>query len=431
MLIDNLGIVNINRNPHLKFPSLEAQGFSRVLRQHQIAMQDARLRVNIDRPVAFRDFKIPRPRSVARYGDRTRSDVFRGVQICIVFVTALLTAETQAPPVRCRDVAASTTPTTCVAGTDCLHFDANRRSFVGDFKSHIGIRPAVDFGTEFFPLTQRSVSDIAEFFDHDFSCSDLNRVADQCLRGDMQEMPRYSSLAPGHPSQESSGASGANRLDSGAGAPDTRTTVIQPPAVEEKCLCIRRIAGNQHSIDAKITANDTTFGLGFWNLYLVNQAEKPLIADAFNLGVFPRAFRQWAGIGNGQKLTPKRDASLGTIKVPLPHHRNHGAGELSKPPTFVCLGGLVGSADGFAKGTSKLRGQPHFPEIGVVSFSQPVRVQLLGLEGNARKPICSFQPNSKQSVSFCAAGNPNLDCANCFHYTRYYHQEKAMSTQWL
>ena len=391
-------------------------------------MQNARLRVNIDRPVALRDFKIPRPRSVARYGDRTHSNVFRGVQICIVLAAALLAIELQALPVRCRDMAAGTTPTACVTRTNRLQFDTNSGSLVGDLESHIGIRPAVDFGTQVFPLTQRTVSYIAEFFDHDAPCSNLNRVADQCLGAHMREMGGYGSLIPRHPAKQASGGLGANRLDSGAGAPDARTTVIQHPAVEEKRFSVCRVGGDKHPLDTHIATNNTAFGLGFKNLNLVSQAQKPLLPNTLKLGVFPCAFWQWAGISNGQKFTPKRDAFFGAVEIALPNYWHHRTGELSQSPTLIRFGGLVSSADCFAKRTGQLRRQPHLPEVGVVGFCQSIRVQFLGLEGNLRKPVCGFQPDSKQPVSFCAAGNLELDCADCFQYIEDYYQEETMST---
>lgn len=392
-------------------------------------MRNARSRVNIDRPDAYRDFNFPRPRSVTRYGDRTRPKVLRGVQICIVLVAALLATEAQAFPIRCRDFTTPGATPTGIAGTDCFQFYSDSRSFVGDLESHISIRPSVDLGTQVSPFTQRPVSDVTEFFDHDLSCSDFNRVADQCLTCYVEQVRGYGSLMPGHPSQESPGTSGANRLDSGAGAPDTRTTVIQHPAVEEKWFCVGRIAGDQHSLNAEVAAYNTTLGLGFWNLNFVSQTKEPLLSNALNLGIFPRTLRQWSGIGDSENVTPKSDALLGSVEVSLPDRRNHGAGEARQSPSLVCFGGLVGGADSFAEGAGQLRGQAHLTQVGVVGFGETIRVQLLGFEGNVGKPVCGFQPNSKQSVSFCAAGNLELDCANCFHYIKGYYQEKTMSTE--
>jgi putative transposase len=326
-------------------------------------------------------------------------------------------------------MAAGTAPAACVTRTDRLQFNPNGGCLVCDLESHIGVWPAVDFGTEIFPLAQRTVSNVREFLHDDLSCTDFNRVADQCLTCCVEQVRCYGSLVPGHPFQESPGASGANRLDISASAPDARTTVIQHSAMEEKRFSVCRVCSNQHSLDTEITADNTAFCLGFRNLDFVSQAEKPLVADALDLGVFPCAFRQWAGVGYGQKFAPKRDAFFRAIEITLPYHRNHSAGEFCQTPTFVRLGSFVSSADRFADRAGQLRRQPHLSEIGVMSLGEPIRVQFFRLEGDGRKPICSFQPNSKQSVSFRAAGNLELDCADCFHYIEDYCQEKTMSTE--
>lgn len=302
----------------------------------------------------FRGFKAPRIHSVARYGDRPRSNVFRGLTVRIVLVAALLAAEVQALPVRCRDVAAGAAPTACITWTDRLQFDSDSSGFVCNLESHVSIRPAVNFGSEVFPFTQRTVSNVLQVFDHDAPCANLNRVANQCLGCDMQEMSRYGSLTPRHPFQESPGASGANGLNSSASAPDTRATVIQHPAVEEKWFGICRVGRNQHSLDAHINTDDTAFGLGLWNINLVSQVEKPLVSDSLNLGIFPSAFRQRSVICNRQEFTPKRDAFFGAVEIPLPHHGNQGARELGQPPAPVRFCGFICGADGFANGAGEL-----------------------------------------------------------------------------
>ena len=147
----------------------------------------------------------------------------------------------------------------------------------------------------------------------------------------------------------------------------------------------RLYRSDKHPLDPHIDADDTTFGLRFWNLDFVSQAEEPLFPDAFDLGVFPCAFRQRSGICDGQEFPPKRDAFFGAVEIPLPHRRDNGTGKLRKPPTLVRLGGLVGGADGFADRAGQLRRQPHLPEVGVVGFCQSIRVSLLSLEGNIGK----------------------------------------------
>lgn len=392
-------------------------------------MRNARFRVNIDRPDAYNGFKPRRFQCVTRNGDRPCPNILRGLAVGIILVTALLTAEAQAFPVRCRDMATGATPTTCVSGADRFQLNADSSSLVCNLESHIGIWPAVDFGAQVFPLTQRTISYILQVLDHNTPCSDFNRVADQCLTCRVEQVRGYGSLVTGHPSQESPSTSGANRLNSGAGAPDTRTTVIQHPAVEEKCFGVCGVGGNKHPLDAKITTNNATFGFRFWNSDFVSQTQEPLLANALDLGVFPCAFRQCARICDGQEFPPKSDAFTGAVEIPLPDHRHDGAGKLCHAPPLVGLGRLVGSADGFAEGAGQLRRQPHLTQVGVVGFRQPIRVQLLGLKSNFREPVRSFQPNSKQSVSFRAAGNFELDCSDRFHYVGHYQHEKTMSTE--
>ena len=64
-----------------------------------------------------------------------------------------------------------------------------------------------------------------------------------------------------------------------------------------------------------------------------------------------------------------------------------------------------------------------------MGFGQTIRVQLPSLEGDFGKPVCCLQPNSKQPVSFRAAGNFELDCADCFHYIEILQQKHTMSTE--
>ena len=385
-------------------------------------MRDARSRTNIDSSELSRGFKAPRPRSVTRYGDRPCPNILRGLTVCIVLVPALLATEAQAFPVRCRDMSAGTTPAACITGTNRFQFNPDCHSLVCDLESHIGVGPSMDFRAQVLPLTQRAVSYVVEFFNHDAPCSNPNRVADQCLTCYVEQVRCYGSLVPGHPFQESPGTSSANRLDSSAGAPDTRTTVIQHPAVEEKGFGVCRVGRNQHTFDSEVATHDAALGLWVWNLDRVSQAEEPLFADAFDLGVFPSPVRQWSRVCDRQKFSPKRDSLLGSVEVPPPHHRHHGTGELSQPPTLVRLGSFVGGADCFADGTRQLRRQPHFPEVGIMGFGQSIRVKLPGLEGNVGKPVRCLQPNSKQPVSLRAAGNLELDCVDCFHYIECYNK---------
>ena len=197
----------------------------------QIAVRDERPGSYFERFRALRGFKAPRLHRVMLDGDRPRPNVFRGLTVGILLVSALLATEEQATPVGCRDMAAGRTPTACVFRADHFHINADSRRLVCDFETHIGERPAMHLGTQVFSLGQRTVSDVRQVFHHDASCSDFDRVANQCLACDVQEVSRYGCFIARHALQQASGGTSSNGLDGGAVAPDTRTTVIQHPAV--------------------------------------------------------------------------------------------------------------------------------------------------------------------------------------------------------
>ena len=233
----------------------------------------------------------------------------------------------------------------------------------------------------------------------------------------MQEMSCYGCLMTTHAPEKTTSGTGANRLNSSASASDAGTTVIQHPAVEEKCFGICRVGGNQHSLYAHVNAYDAARGFRLSYFYFIIEEEPPLPSDALQPGILPSAFRQWTGIGYCQKLTPKSYPLLGTIEVSLPNYRQYRTRELSKSPTLVRFGCFVSGTDNLAERASKLRRESQLTKVGVVRLSQPIRVQLLSLEGNSRKPIGSFQPNDKQSISLRAARYFEFDCSNCFHYS--------------
>ena len=390
-------------------------------------MRNAQFRVNIDRSVALRGFKAPRLRSVARYGDRPCPNILRGLAVCIVLVATLLATEVKAFSVGCRDMAAGTTPTACISGTDRFQFDANGCRLVCDLESHIGIRPAVDFGSEVFPLAQRSISNVLQVFHHDAPCSDLNRVADQCLGGDMQEMSRYGSLVSSHSPQEATGRPCSNGLDFSAGAPDTRTAVIEFTPVEEKCFTVGRVGGYQHALDTHVDSNNRALALWFGDLNLVSQAEIPLFSNPLDLGIFPSSHRNWAGVIDNKKFSPEGTALQCSVEVALPNDRHDGARKLSQPPSLVRLSGLVGGADHLAEGTGQLRWESHLAKLTVMSLGQAIGVEFPSFEGNPGKPVGGLQPSINQPVSLRAAGNLDLDCADCFHWIKDYCLEKTMS----
>jgi hypothetical protein len=210
-------------------------------------------------------------------------------------MAALAALEPQALAVGCRDVTTPGAATAGVARIDQLKPNTRRCRLVGNKKLPLGVGPAVDFGSEVLPFFERGVSHVAQIFADDPLCSNLNRVTDQVFARCVQERIGYGCLIPGHPSQEPPRTLGANRLDNGAAAPDTRTTVIQFPAFEEKGFLIMGVGRSHQPLHAKVHAHDTTFRLWLRDLDLVREKQIPLPAYTFDLGVFPTRVRNpWA-----------------------------------------------------------------------------------------------------------------------------------------
>lgn len=291
----------------------------------------------------------PRLPSVARYGDRPCSNVLRGLTVGIILVAALLTAEVQTFAVGCRDMPAGIAASACVAGTDLFHLNTHCCCFVADLKLHISIRPAMDFGTEVFPFAQRTVSNVLQVLNHDASCSDINRVADQCFRSDMQEMPCYGSLVSSQSSKKTSRGLGANRLNICASSADTRTAVIQFTSVEEKCFGVSRVGSDEHPFNTHVHPNKATFGFRLRDFYFVGEEQIPLFAYAFKLGVFPADGRKSTAVLDGKKLTPKSDTLLSPVKISFPYDWHYCSRKLSQSPAIFSLGCFIGCTNGFTE----------------------------------------------------------------------------------
>lgn len=379
-------------------------------------MRNARSRANIDGPDAFRGSTAPRLRSVARLGDRSGANVLARVSICVVLMAALHAFEMKAMSVRCRDVAAGTTPATCVERTYSFQGYANGLGFVCDLESHVGVRPSMHLGSKILSLADGRVSNVRQVL-HDYSsCPNLNRVPDQCLGSDMQYMPRYGSLISGHPAEQAPGGLGANGLDGRAGAANAAATVIQFTTVEEEWFGIFRVGGDEHALDAHVDTNYAASCSRLWNVDLVREQQVPPISNALNLGVLPETIRNRPRIVNRDQLPPERYASLCSVEVALPNYRHNRTRELGKITPPVGHYGPVGSADRFADRTRELRCEPHFSESWIVRPCEPVGVGLPRGKGYSGKPVCRFDPNGKQRINLGASGKPQGNRSDCFHY---------------
>lgn len=379
-------------------------------------MRHHRTRIDVERFRAFGGLNAPRLRRVMLDGDRPKANVFARLSVCILLVAAFPAMETQAFPVGCRDVAAGTTPTTCVSWADNFRFNSNRCRLVLDFESSIGVRPTMDFRLEVFTLSQRTVSQIRQVFKDYFPCVICHSIFDQGFGSTVQKHVGYGSLIPGHPLQEPTGTSGANRLNRTAGTSDATATVIEPSALEEERLGVGRVCCNQHPFDAHVNTDYAALLFEFRNLNFVAENQEPLLSCTLEFGILPSTVRKGSSVVDGEKFAPKSEALLCSVEITLPNDRKHSLLEHSKFPPLVGLGCFVGGTHGLAKRASQLRRNPHLSESGVVGLSQPVRVQFFGLEGNPGKPISGFEPTEKDGISLLASGHFQLDCSYCFHY---------------
>lgn len=372
--------------------------------------------VDFERFRAFGGLNAPRLRRVMLDGDRPKAYVFARLSVCVLLVAAFSAMETQAFPVGRRDVTAGTTPTACVSGADNFRFNSNRCRLVLDFESSIGVRPTMDFRPEVFTLSQRTVSQIRQVFKDYFPCVICHSIFDQGFGSTVQKHVGYGSLIPGHPLQEPTGTSGANRLNRTAGTSDATATVVEPSALEEKRLGVGRVCCNQHPFDAHVNTYYAALLFEFGNLNLVAENQEPLLSCTLEFGILPATVRQWSSGFDGEKFTPKREALLCPVEVTFPNDREDSLLEHSKFPPFVGLCRFVGSTHGLTERTRQLRRKSHLSETDVIGLSQSVRVQLLGLERNLGKPVGGFQPTKKQVVSLLASNHFQLDCSYCFHY---------------
>jgi hypothetical protein len=86
----------------------------------------------------------------------------------------------------------------------------------------------------------------------------------------------YGSFVATHASEKTPCGLSANRLDSGAGAPDTMTAVIKLTAVEEKCLRIRGVSSYEHPLDTHIYSDYTAFCFEVLDLDFITEQKVPL-----------------------------------------------------------------------------------------------------------------------------------------------------------
>ena len=387
------------------------------------------LQIRDQRVEDFRGLSAPRSVNALRRENRPVANIITRIQVCILLMAALSAVEVQALSVGCRDVTTPGTPPAGVSGIDQLESNTHSSRLILDKELPSGIRPSVDFGSEVFSFLERTVSDVAQVFADDSLCPGLNRVSYQLFTRYVKQVIRYGCLVPRHPAKQASGGLGANGLDSGAGAPDARTTVIKPTAFEEKCFTGIRVGCGHQPFDSEIHSDYPTGGTGFRYLNLVTEYEVPLFTDSTDLGILPPGVRD-SGANQFDRLTEDSHTLFVPQEIPAVCHGYGRFSVDSQFPSFVGLGGLIGSGYLTEERAGQLRRKLKlFTDNPVELVMQLSGVQLLGLEHDWRDPVqCGKIPEAQGVVMPRIPGEFDLDCTDCFQYKLIFIIFQNMST---
>lgn len=387
------------------------------LNPNQLIVQDGRVSQNVERFCAFGGLKTPHCVSGLRCHNRPEANIHTRISVCVLLVAALFAMEAQAMPVGRRDVAAGRTAPACVSRVNLLDRNADVLRLVGDLELPLSERPSVDLCPVVFPSPERTVSYVRQVFKDYPPCAIIDRVFDQCLGGDMQEMSCYGSLVVAHSLEESAGRTGANGLDLCAGVADASAAVIQFTALEEKCTAVSRVGRDHKSFDAEVHADDAAFGLRLRHVNQVRQYQIPHLADALELGLAPAGDRNCV-MGQRDHLAEDSDAVLLGAHQVIAWGDWHGRLLIdAKSPSFKCFGGLVGGCDLPEYVTRQLgRDFELAPDSGVECTVELVGVEFLGLENALRYPVRSLQIADSDCVKLGGFANFNLNCSDDFQY---------------
>lgn len=326
---------------------------------------------------------------------RPQADILRAYTVGIVLVTALLAAEAQALPVRRRDMTTPGTPPAGVLWIDDLNPNSDGGSLVGHEKASLGVGPAMNLGAEVFPIRERRVSDVAQVFQAERSCTVFDCVGHQFFTRSVEQGHRYGFLVAAHASQETPRTLGANGLNDRTSAADAGTAVVFHPSLEKECAIVFRVGGNHQSPDAEVAANDAALGFGLRDFDLVMQMQVPLFSYTLDLGIAP------AGCGDGwmlQRHCLPKDGNALTIAVKTaPKREGHRRALVdAQRPVVYRLLSSVGSRDLSEKVTGELGGQSEpVAHYRIEGTREPMGVKLLGVENLFGHPArgCKIAPD--------------------------------------
>ena len=364
----------------------------------------------------FGGFKTPRAGSAVRTHHRPQTDILRSYAVGIVLVAALLTAEAQALPVRCRDESTLRASPRCVLWVDNLRFDTDRSGLVRNKELSLRVGPAVNLGTEFLPFTQRTVSCVRQVFQADRPCIVLDSVGHQLLGCSMEHRYRYGCLMPAHAPQETPRAFGTNGLDGRAFAADTGTAVVFHTSLEKECSAVRRVGSDHESLDSEVATDNGAFGFEIRNFDLVRETQIPHLTNAFNLGVLPPGFRD-RGMLQRDGLSQNGYAFLVLQEIAPVGQGNRRTFVNTQRPAPQRLLCFVAGRHLSEQGARKLGREPELlTDNGVEGAGKAIGVQLLRREHLLGDPAGRSKVVGRDSVYVVGPSNLNLDCADCFQY---------------
>jgi len=361
--------------------------------------------------------KALRVGSAMRSQHRPQADISRSYAVGVVAVAAFLAAEVQAVAIGRQDEPALRATPASVFRIHELHTNANRSGFVCDKELSFCIRPTMDLGAEVFSLTQRSVSDIAEVFQAERSCTVSDRVGHQLFACPMEQGYRYGCFVAAHAPEKTPRTTSANGLDSRTFAADAGTAMVFHPSLEKECSVICRIGGDHQALDTEVHADNATLGLGLRNLDLMRETQEPHFANALELGVLPSTERD--GAMRERCGLPENSHSLSISSEVASVGDGHDGSYVNAPiPSVSGHQSLVAGRHLTEQRTGQLGWQPELlSNDSIVSARQAIGVQFLRLKNLFGYPAGRSEIATGYIIQVLRFTDFAFDCAKRLQYT--------------
>jgi len=244
--------------------------------------------LNFTKPRTSKGVYTPHPAKALLPQNMSIPYVFRRRQVCIPPVATGHTLELQTNTVPLSNVPASWASLGRICRIDDCSFYALLSKLIARLELQRCIRPSADFLTKVLSFLQRSFSDIAEVFEHDYPSSNFLSITGQVLRGNMQEMFRNGPFAVCQTSFQTSGTPGTYGLNRGSSKSDTFSQVVQTSAGKEKSFTVGGVRGDKHTLDAGIHSYNASLSFKVRNFFFIAKKQIHFIFDNFKFRVLPR-----------------------------------------------------------------------------------------------------------------------------------------------